>query len=207
MARMILAAGAGLALLRGGATPVDAALQGLKGVACVDPLFSEGLNGCVFTNDNTKEVCWFDIASREAFLLPGDYDRPHEVSITRDGALIVVADWAAGKLVKIEAADAARGGSLARATTVTSVNAAATDLPDLRAREGFWDHSGPDAVEVSRRRRSRFGSLGSLGSPGAAAVVCRPAATYRAHGRGGRLSGARSWREATPRDGCLVVLS
>ena len=40
------------------------AIQGLKGVACVNPMYSNGLDGCVFANDNTREVCWLDLASR-----------------------------------------------------------------------------------------------------------------------------------------------
>ena len=87
------------------------AIQGLKGVACVNPMYSNGLDGCVFANDNTREVCWLDLASREAFLMPGDYDRPHEVAITRDGSLVVVADWYGGTLTKITPNDAGAGAT------------------------------------------------------------------------------------------------
>ena len=134
------------------------AIQGLKGVACVNPMYSNGLDGCVFANDNTREVCWLDLASREAFLMPGDYDRPHEVAITRDGSLVVVADWYGGTLTKITPNDAGAGA------TFTQVSSSATVLPDEAARAGFWKGAGPDAVEIAEDGRRAYVSLDTLGA-------------------------------------------
>ena len=70
-----------------------ASVNGLKGIACTP-------HGCVFTNDKSQEVCWYDLASGDVYRLPGEYEGPHQVSMSPAGD-ILVADWLAGRVVRI----------------------------------------------------------------------------------------------------------
>ena len=103
---------------------------GLKGADCVKDV------GCVFSDDDNGEVCFYDLATGETSLLSSSaVTAPRDIALSRDGKIAVVSDWGAGRL------------------TTINVKSQAVAHFDCLGRDDWWYDAGSDAeipVPLSR---------------------------------------------------------
>ena len=82
-------------------------VDGAKGVRGVDCSSS----GCVFSRDDTREVCYYDLSTGATTSLSSAFDAPRDVALAEDGSFAVATDAGRGRLTRLDLEDGTASAS------------------------------------------------------------------------------------------------